>query len=180
MNNPHKDQNFGFTLIELIIAAALVVVVMAAAFSLSFANNQWYVVAIADSELMREMNLALDHLQKQVRAGFKVTIDVSANPQKIRISNKDETVWSLYQWDDSSDELWFYPDETNPSVKEVVASKMSLFMLSYLDPDGDQKIDYFTVLMKVTGTWGSILTKETTLRENIGARSFQGVVIRVS
>ena len=171
----------GLTLVELIIAGLLVVVIIGATLSLQFANDQMYVATRAERELLQEIGVALSHLQTKVRGGYMINVDegTSTTPQKIRISNSAQTGWSLYQWDSSSEQLWYYVDEADLLVKEIVASGISSFSISHPAPTGG-KVPYFTVTIRARSSWGSILTKEIVIRDTIGARSFQGLTIRES
>lgn len=162
------------------IASTLVVIIIAGALAMEFANNQMYVATIADRELLQEINFAMSHMQRELRKwapGYQILIDTASNDIKV-MNPTNGVLMARYYWDDSSDQLWYYP--TGSGSYEVVSNRISSFSMSYSDLDGDEKISYFTVMIKAKGSWGTLLTKEIAVKEVFGARLFRGVVLRVT
>src|SRR3989338_6754491 len=160
MNDRMGSGQNGFTLLELVISSILVITIIGATLSLQFANDRMYVVAVAERELLQEINLAMSHLHRELRrwgSGYKISIDSASPTQIIRVLNSSDNVVAKYEWDDASDQFRYYP--TGSGSYEVVASKISAFTITYTDPDLDGKVAYFTLLIKAKGEWGNMLAK---------------------
>ena len=168
----------GLTLLELIVAVALVVVIIAATAMLDVANNKLYLVTTSEMELLQEINAAAAHIHQSVRNADLVSAD--RDTKTISVTTGATT--GVYRWEDSADadnfpdQLRYYP--TGSGTFQVVATGISSFAIDYPTPVSS-KVPYFNMTLKAGGQWGTN-TKETTVRVSIGARQFQGLTVQMT
>lgn len=167
----------GLTLLELIVAVALMTVVIAATSMLDIANNQLYLATNQEMELLQEINAAVVHIHQSVRNADLVSVDDAADT----ISVTTGATTAVYRWEDSSDadniadQLRYYP--TGAGSHQVVATGISSFAIDYPVPVSS-KVSYFNITLQATGQWGT-QTKTTTVRAAVGSRQFQGVTVQM-
>lgn len=165
-----KDR--GVTLLELMIASALVLMIIGGAVAVDFANQHMYSVTNAEMELVQEIDAAVMHIHQTVRAGEQVSVDEATD----EISVTTASVTSRYQWDSASQQLWYYP--TGGGTPERIAARISGFDITYPAPVNG-KVNYFNIKITASGSWGNVLDNKTTVvNTSIGARPFQKVTIQ--
>ncbi|MBI1976419.1 MAG: prepilin-type N-terminal cleavage/methylation domain-containing protein [Candidatus Omnitrophica bacterium] len=164
-------KNKGFTLLELMIASALVLMIIGGAAAVDFANQQMYVVTNAEMELVQEIDAAVTHINQVVRAGEQVSVDDVTN----QISVTTASVTSRHVWDSASQQLWYYP--TGAGTPERIANRISGFDITY-PAAVNGKVNYFNIKITASGSWGNVLDKQTIVITTIGARPFQKVTVQ--
>lgn len=159
----------GLTLLELIVAVALITVIITATSMLDIANNQLYLATNQEMELVQEINAAVAHIHQSVRNGAVVSVDEAADT----ISVTTGTTTGVYRWE--SNQLRYYP--TGAGSYQVVAAGVSSFTINYPAPVNN-KVSYFNITLQANGQWGT-QTKTTTVRAAVGARQFQGMTVQM-
>ncbi|GEM_PF-6411815 len=157
----------GLTLLELIVAVALMTVIIAAVSMLDIANNQLYLATNQEMELLQEINAAVAHIHQSVRNGAVVSVDDAADT----ISVTTGTNTGVYRLE--SNQIRYYP--TGAGSSQVVATGVSSFAIDYPTPVSG-KVSYFNITLQASGQWGT-QTRSTTVRASVGARPYQQLTI---
>ena len=113
-------QNKGFTLVEMVVAFAILAVVMLSVGFVISTSSRTYGRISADINLQYESQLAMSQLQEYI-IDCNACVGVSSGGGSLYIINKTETQYDVFKFAKKSDkdELWFYKaaaDTLNPAA----------------------------------------------------------------
>lgn len=144
-----KENNKGFTLIELVITLAIVAILSLAAFSFAIVSSRTYQKQTKDVEVQYESQLAMNQIQEllidagkavsysydSVSPGTAAVIDTNmlesdssvptaAATKELAIYNKDK--YYVIQWVKADERLYYYEYKYTPSGFTISADKVRM------------------------------------------------------